>query len=308
MIQAHQLTKFYGPKAAIQDVSFEVERGEVVGFLGPNAAGKTTTMRILTGFMPPSSGSAQVAGFDCLTDSLQVRQRVGYMPETVPLYPEMRVYDYLDFFGKVRGLDDRDKRVAHVMDVCGIADVAQRLTGQLSKGYRQRVGLAQAILHEPEVLILDEPTVGLDPKQVVQVRDLIKDLAGRSTIILSTHILPEVSQICQRVLIINEGRIVAEDTPANLTRRLQQSEQVLLRVRQPSDELAAKLRAVPDVLAVTPREAGAYEIQCALDTDRRADLAAVVVQGGWDLLELRPVDLTLEDIFLQLTTREEVHA
>jgi len=309
MIQAQHLTKFYGSKAAIQDVSFEIERGEVVGFLGPNGAGKTTTMRILTSFMPPTSGSAQVAGFDCLTDSLEVRKRIGYMPETVPLYPEMVVWDYLDFFAKVRGLDDRDQRIARVMDVCGVTDVAQRLVGQLSKGYRQRVGLAQALLHEPEVLILDEPTIGLDPKQVVQVRELIKNLAGQATIILSTHILPEVSQICQRVLIINEGRIVAEDTPANLTRGIQQSEQVLLRVRQPDDEpareeLARRLRAVPDVLSVTPREDGAYEVQCALDTDRRADLAATVVQGGWGLLELRPVDMTLEEIFLRLTTTE----
>lgn len=307
MIQAQNLTKFYGPKAALQNVSFEIERGEVVGFLGPNGAGKTTTMRILTGFMPPSSGSARVAGFDCLADSLEARKRIGYLPESVPLYPEMGVWDYLDFFAKVRGLDDRDEHIARVMNVCGITDVSQRLVGQLSKGYRQRVGLAQALLHEPEVLILDEPTIGLDPKQVVQVRELIKNLAGQATIILSTHILPEVSQICQRILIINQGRIVAEDTPANLTRRIQQSEHVLLRVREAGEELTERLRTVPDVLKVLPRDEGTYEIECALDTDRRADLAAAVVQGGWDLLELRPVDMTLEEIFLQLTT-EEVRA
>jgi ABC-2 type transport system ATP-binding protein len=308
MIQAQNLTKFYGPKAAIQNVSFEIERGEVVGFLGPNGAGKTTTMRILTGFMPPTSGTAQIAGFDCLTDSLEVRKRIGYMPETVPLYPEMAVWDYMDFFAKVRGLDDRDQHIARVMGVCGITDVAQRLVGQLSKGYRQRVGLAQALLHEPEILILDEPTIGLDPKQVVQVRELIKALAGQATIILSTHILPEVSQICQRVLIINEGRIVAEDSPANLTRRIQRTERVLLRVREASEALTERLRAVPDVLSVVPRDEGAYEVECALDTDRRADLAAAVVQGGGGLLELRPVDMTLEEIFLQLTTTEEVSA
>jgi len=308
MIQAQNLTKFYGPKAAIRNVSFEIERGEIVGFLGPNAAGKTTTMRILTGFMPPSSGSAQVAGFDCLTDSLEMRRRIGYLPETVPLYPEMVAWDYLDFFAKVRDLDDRDVRIARVMDVCGITDVAQQVVGQLSKGYRQRVGLAQALLHEPEVLILDEPTIGLDPKQVVQVRELIKSLAGQATIILSTHVLPEASQICQRVLIINEGRIVAEDTPANLTRRIRQTERILMRVGQVSEDLTERLRSVPDVLSVAPRDEGTYEVACALDTDRRAALAAAVVQGGWDLLELRPVDMTLEEIFLQLTTTEEVQA
>jgi ABC-2 type transport system ATP-binding protein len=307
MIQAQDLTKFYGPKAAIQDVSFQIEKGEIVGFLGPNAAGKTTTMRILTGFMPPSSGSARVAGFDCMNDSLEVRRRIGYMPETVPLYPEMVIWDYLDFFAKVRGLDDRDRRIARVMDTCGITDVAQRLVGQLSKGYRQRVGLAQALLHEPEVLILDEPTVGLDPKQVVQVRELIKNLAGQATIILSTHILPEVSQICQRVLIINEGRIVAEDTPANLTRRIQRVERVLLRVREVNDTLKQRLCEVPGVNSAALRGDGAYEVECELGTDHRAELAAVVVQGGWDLLELRPVDLTLEEIFLQLTTAEQPH-
>ncbi len=314
MIQAQGLTKFYGTKAALRNVSFEIERGEIVGFLGPNGAGKTTTMRILTGFIPPTGGSARIAGLDCLTDSLEVRKRIGYMPETVPLYPEMIVWDYLEFFAKVRGLADRDRAIARVMDTCGIADVAHRPTGELSKGYRQRVGLAQALLHEPEVLILDEPTIGLDPKQVVQVRELIKSLAGQATIILSSHILPEVSQICERVLIIHEGRIVAEDTPANLTRRIQKAERVLLRVNQASPDLTERLRAVPDVTAVTLRDEVTYEVECALNTDRRAALAAAVVQGGWELLELRPVDMTLEEIFLRLTqsslglTTEEVVA
>jgi len=305
MIQAQNLTKFYGTKAALRDVSFEIERGEIVGFLGPNGAGKTTTMRILTGFIPPTGGSARIAGFDCLTESLEVRKRIGYMPETVPLYPEMAVWDYLEFFAKVRGLADRDRAIARVMDTCGIAEVAHRPTGELSKGYRQRVGLAQALLHEPEVLILDEPTIGLDPKQVVQVRELIKSLAGQATIILSSHILPEVSQICQRVLIIHEGRIVAEDTPASLTRRIQQAQRVLLRVNQASEALTERLRAVPDVLSVTLRDEATYAVECALDVDRRAALAAAVVQGGWELLELRPVDMTLEEIFLRLTTTEE---
>jgi len=316
MIQAQNLTKFYGTKAALRDVSFEIERGEIVGFLGPNGAGKTTTMRILTGFIPPTGGSARIAGFDCLTESLEVRKRIGYMPETVPLYPEMAVWDYLEFFAKVRGLDDRDRAIARVMDTCGIAEVAHRPTGELSKGYRQRVGLAQALLHEPEVLILDEPTIGLDPKQVVQVRELIKSLAGQATIILSSHILPEVSQICQRVLIIHEGRIVAEDTPASLTRHIQQAQRVLLRVSQASEALTERLRAVPDVLSVTQRDETTYAVECALDADRRAALAAAVVQGGWELLELRPLDMTLEEIFLRLTqsslglttTEEEVAA
>ncbi len=305
MIKVEGLTKFYGDKPAIQDVSFTVEKGEILGFLGPNAAGKTTTMRILTGFLPATEGKATVAGYDVFTDSLQVRKHIGYMPETVPLYPEMSVIDYLGFFAQVRRVPESKKRLAQVMEMVDISDRAGDRIAKLSKGYRQRVGLAQALLHNPDVLILDEPTVGLDPKQIIEFRRLIKSLGGDHTVILSTHILPEVSQVCGRVLIINEGEIVAEDTPGNLTSRLQGSERVVLRVARPAEEMVARLNRVSGVLSVATQSEGQYEIACALGSDKREELAAAVVQGGWGLLEMRASSLSLEEVFLKLTTNEE---
>jgi ABC-2 type transport system ATP-binding protein len=305
MIQADGLTKYYGDKPAIRDVSFSVQKGEVLGFLGPNAAGKTTTMRILTGFLPATDGRATVAGCDVFADSLEARRHIGYMPETVPLYPEMTIRGYLSFFADVRRVPQAKKRMDHVMEMVDVGRHADDRIAKLSKGFRQRVGLAQALLHDPEVLILDEPTVGLDPKQIIEFRQLIKSLGGEHTVILSTHILPEVSQTCGRVLIINEGRIVAEDTPQNLTSRLQSSERVLLRLARPQDEAIARLGQVPGVTGVTSQADGMYEVNCALGSDRREDLAAAVVQGGWGLLEMRTSSLTLEEVFLKLTTKEE---
>jgi len=308
VIQANNLTKYYGPKAAIQDVTFNVQPGEILGFLGPNAAGKTTTMRILTGFLPATSGSAQVAGYDVFNDSLEVRRRIGYLPETVPLYPEMSVRDYLGFFAQVRGVKNVGRSLARVAEMTNIGDRLNDRIGKLSKGYRQRVGLAQALIHDPPVLILDEPTIGLDPKQIIEFRQLIKSLGGEHTIILSTHILPEASQVCERVMIIHEGRIVTEDTPERLTARLQGSERFVLRVRRPAEETVARLKEITGVVNVEPRADGYYEVACALDVDRREEIAATAVQGGWGLLELRPVVMSLEEIFLKLTTKEEAPA
>jgi ABC-2 type transport system ATP-binding protein len=305
MIQADGLTKYYGDKPAIRDVSFSVEKGEILGFLGPNAAGKTTTMRILTGFLPATNGHATVAGCDVFADSLEARKHIGYMPETVPLYPEMTIRGYLSFFADVRRVPDAKKRMSHVMDMVDIGRRADDQIAKLSKGFRQRVGLAQALLHDPEVLILDEPTVGLDPKQIIEFRQLIKSLGGDHTVVLSTHILPEVSQTCGRVLIINEGRIVAEDTPRNLTSRLQSSERVLLRLARPQDEALARVCQVPGVTGATTLADGSIEVTCELGSDKREDLAATVVQGGWGLLEMRTSSLTLEEVFLKLTTKEE---
>ena len=304
MIQVEGIYKTFGQTVALQDVSFHVERGEVLGFLGPNGAGKTTTMRILTGYLAPTAGRATVAGFDVFTQSLEVRRRIGYLPETVPLYPEMTVYSYLEYLAHLRDVANRDQRIAYAMEVCGVAHHADTIIGKLSKGYRQRVGLAQALLHDPEVLILDEPTIGLDPKQVVEVRELIRELGKERTIILSTHILPEVSETCGRVLIINRGRIVAEDTPERLTARLQGAECIRLLVRGANEELRQRLAAIEGVLSVEPLDTDGFEVQSALGVDVRAQLAATVVNGGWGLLEMRPVGMSLEEIFLKLTTDE----
>jgi ABC-2 type transport system ATP-binding protein len=261
-------------------------------------------MRILTGFMPPSEGTAQVAGFDVFYDSLEVRRRVGYMPETVPLYPEMTVRAYLDYMAALHKVPKRRQAVDRAMEACGITDRANQMIAKLSKGYRQRVGLAQAILHEPEVLILDEPTIGLDPRQVTEVRSLIREIGREHTVILSSHILPEVSQMCGRELIINKGEIVAEGTPEELTARLQGAERVLVRIADGAPEVMTALRQVDGVLDVERLDDGAYQISCIKGSDRRAELARTVVERGWGLLELRGVGMSLEDIFLQLTTEE----
>jgi ABC-2 type transport system ATP-binding protein len=307
MIEVSNLTKFYGTTSAIHDVSFTVARGEVLGFLGPNAAGKTTTMRILSGFMPPSSGTARVAGYDVLTDSLQVRAHVGYLPETVPLYAEMTVASYLRFFARLRGVTNVAGRLEYVLAACGLEEQSDSIIGRLSRGYRQRVGIAQALVHDPDVLILDEPTVGLDPRQITEVRSLIRSLGDAHTVILSTHILSEVSQTCSRVLIIDKGRIVAEDSPERLAARVHGNSQVRLRVASPAPDSAKRLEVIPGVLAVD-QDGNQFNIQCDPATECRPAIASLAVQSGWGLLELRSQDVSLEDVFLQLTGEEEPKA
>jgi ABC-2 type transport system ATP-binding protein len=311
MIEVQHLTKRYGPLTAVDDVSFRVERGEILGFLGPNGAGKTTTMRVLTGYMPATEGKAVVANYDVFTHPLEAKRRTGYLPETPPLYPEMTVREYLTFVARIKigrqTKADRQMRVAHVMKRTRVEDVADRDCGKLSKGYRQRVGLAQALIHDPEVLILDEPTAGLDPKQIIETRDLIKSLAGDHTIVLSTHILPEVAQTCQRVVIINKGKVVAVDTPDNLTHQLKGAATLYVQV-DGNDQTEMTLSGVPGVKHVLVADRHAqyvgFEIEAEANRDVRRDVARVVVQNGWGLLELRPMRMSLEEIFLQLTTEE----
>ena len=311
MIEVEGLTKHYGPVTAIQDVTFSVDRGEIVGFLGPNGAGKTTAMRILSCYMPATSGRARVAGYDVFSQSLDVRKRIGYLPENVPLYGDLTVASYLDFVAEAKGVSrsERRRRVAEVMERCLVVDVRDRMIVKLSKGYRQRVGLAQALVSDPEVLILDEPTIGLDPKQIIEIRQLIKSLAGRHTVILSSHILPEVSMVCSRVIIINQGRVVAVDSPENLTSQLARSARIQLQVEGPAEAIAGDLRRVPGVLAVEQKAlvdgVGTFVVESERERDLRRELARVVVGRQWGLLELRPVALTLEDIFIQLVTEEE---
>ncbi|MEQ1757758.1 MAG: ABC transporter ATP-binding protein [Vicinamibacterales bacterium] len=310
MIEVQHLTKRYGPFTAVNDINFKVERGEILGFLGPNGAGKTTTMRVLTGYMPPTEGKAIVAGFDLAEQPIEAKRRTGYLPETPPLYPDMTVRDYLTFVARIKGVPraERKKRVETAMERTRVADMANRHCGKLSKGYKQRVGLAQAILHNPDVLILDEPTAGLDPKQIIQTRALIKELAGDHTIILSTHILPEVSQTCQRVVIINKGRVVAIDTPDNLTAKVSGSATMYVQVDSAGADAAGALSRIPGVTSVTVADSRAavtgFEIESEAGRDVRRELAAAVVGHGWGLLELRPNRLSLEDVFLQLTTQE----
>jgi ABC-2 type transport system ATP-binding protein len=291
-------------------VSFRVERGEILGFLGPNGAGKTTTMRILTGYMPATEGKAIVAGFDVFDQPVDAKRRTGYLPETPPLYPDMTVAEYLTFVAKIKGVasSERKQRIQTVMERTRVADMAARLCSKLSKGYKQRVGLAQALIHNPDVLILDEPTAGLDPKQIIETRQLIKQLAGDHTIILSTHILPEVSQTCDRVVIINKGHVVAVDTPDNLTARLRGSETMYVQVDALGSDPLPALSAVAGVtrVAEADRRDGvvAFEIDSETGRDVRRDLARAVVTSGWGLLEMRPMRMSLEDIFLSLTTEE----
>ncbi len=310
MIQVQNLTRYYGRTPAIEDVSFETEKGEILGFLGPNAAGKTTTMRILTCYMPATSGMAKVAGYDVFTQSMEVRKRIGYLPEQPPVYMDMSVKSYLSFVAKIKGVDSRDRksRIDEVMEKTAIADVQDRVIRKLSKGYKQRVGLAQALVHNPDVLVLDEPTVGLDPNQIKEVRGLIKSLAGNHTIILSTHILPEVEMTCDRAVIINRGRVVAQDTIANMTQRKRGAERLVLQIDGPNAPVRDKLASVSGVKKVKRDDAAdginRYEIECEPGRDVRRELAQAVVQNGWGLLELRAKDFTLEEVFLNLTTEE----
>ncbi|MGC1372879.1 MAG: ATP-binding cassette domain-containing protein [Candidatus Sulfotelmatobacter sp.] len=315
MISVKALTKRYAGVVAVDQISFEVAKGQIVGFLGPNGAGKTTTMRMLTCFLPPSAGTAMVAGFDVLEQPMQVKKRIGYLPETPPIYPEMETIEYLKFVGKLKGLRGAElqKRIDYVCERCAIADVKKKLLGKLSKGYRQRVGLAQAIIHNPDVLILDEPTAGLDPKQINETRDLIKSLAGDHTIILSTHILPEVEQTCEYVVIINKGKLVATDTVRNLQARARGAESVLVEIAARAGNLEVpvaqhKLEQVPGVSRVLCKQQVDSRVLFEVESQKgrlvRGDLARAVVASGWDLNELRPAAMSLEEIFLQLTGSE----
>ena len=306
MIRVNGLTKDYGVRRAIEALTFEADQGEILGFLGPNGAGKTTTMRILSGYMPPTQGEATVAGYDVVSESIEVRRRVGYLPETVPLYNDMTVFDYLKFMADLRHLPNGADRVDDALEMVGMEDRADGYISNLSKGMRQRVGLAQALLHRPEVLILDEPTIGLDPAQVVEVRNVIREIGKERTVLLSTHILSEAQQLCDRVLIINKGHIVAEDTPANLQASLIGSERGMLRVRGEAEDLIETISKIKGISNVHPKEEGVLEFQFAPGQDVRAEVARATVKAGYDLLEMRPIGMSLEDIFLQLTRDENV--
>jgi gliding motility-associated transport system ATP-binding protein len=310
VIEVQHVSKKYGRVTAVDDVSFRVERGEILGFLGPNGAGKTTTMRILTGYMPATEGKAVVAGFDVFANPLDAKRRTGYLPELPPLYPDMTVREYLDFVGRIKGVPpaERKSRVTSVMQQAHVADMADRHCSKLSKGYKQRVGLAQALIHNPEVLILDEPTAGLDPKQIIETRQLIRSLGGNHTIVLSTHILPEVAQTCQRVVIINKGRVVAVDTPENLTARLTGAETMFVQLDALGAEAGPVLAAIPGVTRVVAADSGGFEVESEHGTDIRRQLAKTIVNRGWGLLELRPMRMSLEEIFLQVPTDETAAA
>lgn len=308
MIEVHNITKRYGHHTAIDRVTFTVAKGEVLAFLGPNGAGKTTTMRILTCFIPATEGTAKVAGYDCADQPMEVKRRIGYLPETPPVYQELTVTEYLQFVGRLRGLSGQPLTTAMNREIerLGLGSVHQRVIGNLSRGYRQRVGLAQALLHDPPILILDEPTVGLDPKQIIEIRELIKSLAGSHSVILSTHILPEATAVCQRVVIISGGRIVAEDTPDQLSARLRHSEKIALTLKSPPADVAARLKAVQGVQHVfAGGNPNTFLLECALGQDVRDDIARVAVNSGWGLLELHSISMTLEDVFLQLTRHED---
>ncbi|MCC2642719.1 MAG: ABC-type transport system, ATPase component [Nitrospira sp.] len=308
MIEVRNITKRYGNLTAIDRVTFRVEKGEILAFLGPNGAGKTTSMRILTCFMPATEGSAHVAGFDCADQPDEVKKRIGYLPENPPVYQELTVFEYLSFVGKLRGLSGADLTTGmdRVTERLSLGSVRKRLIANLSRGYRQRVGLAQALIHDPLVLILDEPTVGLDPKQIIEIRELIKSLAGSHSVILSTHILPEATAVCQRVVIINGGRIVAEDTPDQLSARLRRSEKISVTLKTPPADVLDRFRDVAGVehILTTP-DPRTFLIECALGDDIREELARFAVGQDWGLLEMKPVSMTLEDVFLRLTQHED---
>ena len=311
MIEVQRLSKFYDQRKAIDDLTFKVEKGEILGFLGPNGAGKTTTMKILTCFMPASSGVARVAGYDVFESPIEVKRRVGYLPETPPVYRDMVVTEYLNYAAALHGIKGSPARAAVdvALSKCGLTAVAKRLIGNLSKGYRQRVGLAQAIVHNPEVLVLDEPTVGLDPKQILEIRELIKSFAGSHTVILSTHILPEVQATCSRVLIINEGKIVAIDKLDSISARLRKSNVLSIVVKGGASDLAAKLRALPGIGEISNQgeiDGGTrYMVTASNGIDIRSSVAEAIIKSGAGLLELKRESLSLEEVFLKLTTIEQ---
>ena len=307
MIQVEHLTKLYGAKTAIADVSFSVEKGEVLAFLGPNGAGKTTTMRILTASLPATSGSAKIAGYDCFDQPKEVKRLIGYLPEVPPLYTEMTVTEYLTFVGRIKGIEPERLPVAldQILERLSLGTVRGRLIANLSRGFQQRVGLAQALIHDPPVLILDEPTLGLDPKQIIEIRQLIRELAGSHTIILSTHILPEATAVAKRVVIINDGRIVAEDTQEQLSARLRRSEKVSLTLKRPAPDVRDCLLAIPGVLSVHQEGANTFLVEAELGHDLREDLVHCAARHDWGLVEIKLVAMTLEDVFLRLTTEED---
>ncbi len=309
MIEVRNLTKYYGPLQAVNQINFEVAAGEIVGFLGPNGAGKTTTLKMLAGFLAPTSGTARINGFDCVSQSLEVRRSLGYLPENVSIYPELTVGQFLKFAAHAKGVVSKDQpaEIRRVMAACGLEEVAGKLVKALSKGFRQRLGLAQALLHQPPVLILDEPTIGLDPSQIVEIRSLIKDLEGGHTVILSSHILPEVSQLCHRVIIIHRGQLVASDTPENLSRQMGRGA-ISLTVKGPEAQVTAALQDMPGVARVVGRGEGRFLVDAGNGGDLRPELARLVVQQGFDLLELKAQEFTLEDVFLNLVTEEETEA
>ena len=306
MIEVEQLSKSYGPREAIKGLSFQVEKGEVVGFLGPNGAGKSTTMNILSCIMPASSGTAKICGFDVFEQALEIRKLIGYLPETPPLYADMVVYDYLAFAARLRNvpLKNTQSAVEQVIEKCSLKEVSERIIGRLSKGYQQRVGIAQALVHNPDILILDEPTIGLDPIQIIEIRKLIQELALSHTIILSSHILPEITQICKRVIIISDGKIAAVDSLEALTTRLRKGERLLLKVRQSSSEILEKLRGVEKINAVSEEQLGQFIIDCEPNADIQDEIAQLSLNNKWGIVELKPASMTLEDIFLKLTLEE----
>ncbi|MFC1988509.1 ATP-binding cassette domain-containing protein [Chloroflexota bacterium] len=306
MIKVENLTKYYGERLAVDNISFNIDKGEIVGFLGPNAAGKTTTMRILTGFLAPTRGEAWVAGYNILSHSLEARRHIGYFAESVPLYTDLTVRSYLEFLATLRGLDKnrRKTRINDVVEICHLEEYIDVIIGKLSRGFRQRVGIAQAIIHEPEVLIMDEPTVGIDPIQVTMTRQLIKELGKEHTVLLSTHILPEVSITCERVIIIHEGKIVAQDSIENLSSMVSGSRRFRLEVTGPSKQVIERLRKVDGVLRVR-YDGSTYTVESSAGQDPRAMITEAIVKGGWTLLSMESVSMSLEDIFLKLTAEEE---
>jgi ABC-2 type transport system ATP-binding protein len=307
MIEVKNLTKHYGPRRAINDLSFQIAKGEVVGFLGPNGAGKSTTMNILSCILPASSGTVQIQGYDTFEHSLEIRKMIGYLPETPPLYPDMSVCDYLRFAAQIRGITGKETApaVQRVIEKCSLKDVGHRIIGRLSKGYQQRVGLAQAMVHDPDILILDEPTIGLDPIQIIEIRKLIQELAASHTIILSSHILPEITQICQRVIIINEGEIAAVDSLEGLTASLRKNERLSLTLRNASDKVAEKLNAIEKVISVLPGEKNQFQLECELNSNLQDEIARLALENQWGLVEIKPLSMTLEDVFLKLTIEEK---
>ena len=306
MIEVQDLTKYYGPQLAVSRLDFQVAAGEIVGFLGPNGAGKTTTLKILAGFLAPSAGTARINGYDCVTDSLAVRRSLGYVPENVAIYPDLTVTQFLRFAARAKGVAAKAEtgEVDRVVSACGLGEVRGKLVAALSKGFRQRLGLAQALVNQPPLLIMDEPTIGLDPSQIVEIRQLIQNLEGAHTVMLSSHILPEVSQLCHRVIIINRGQIVASDTPENLSRQLGQGSRVLMTVAGPTDQVTAALAAVSGVNRVLSQGEGNYLVEADHGLELRPQLAGVVVEHGWQLLELKSQEFTLEEVFINLVTEE----
>lgn len=306
MIKIENVTKMYGPKVAVRNVSFEVNKGEILGFLGPNGAGKTTTMRVITGYFPPTDGNAYIAGFSVTDKPLEVKKRIGYVPETPSMYGDMRVTDYIKYVGAIKGVAraELNGNVERVIDRCALKEVYRKRVGELSKGFKQRVALAQALVNDPPVLILDEPTSGLDPKQIHEIRGLIKSMEGDRTIILSTHILPEVSMTCSKVAIINEGSIVAEDSTDNLGSDISETHQIEIMVDGPENEVVQMLTEIDGIGSVS-RSGGSYLLDTGKDRDMRAQVAKTVVERGFGLLELKSRSLSLEDVFLKLVTEEE---